>query len=144
MTRSVLSTPLDANSVGSASMAGSRQLARGSVSTHRLNLFITCGSNNTGPSTFPRWSSRCCSRTSSDVTVRTQDGMYVIDQTAVSASVARYDIVINCAARTRVDNAEPHEENSRASNALRAEFLKLAAARGALAQNMAPAAGSSP
>lgn len=53
----------------------------------------------------------------------------VTDAAAVDAAVAGHDVVINTAAYTKVDDAESHEDEARAINAVGAGLLAAAAAR---------------
>ena len=53
----------------------------------------------------------------------------VTDRDAVLAAVAGHDVVINAAAYTKVDDAETHEDDAYAINALGTENLAVAAAR---------------
>lgn len=52
-----------------------------------------------------------------DVTALTRGQLDVTDTDAVSAAVRGHDIVVNCAAYTRVDAAEDHEESAFSVNA---------------------------
>lgn len=53
----------------------------------------------------------------------------VTDAAAVDAAVAGHDVVINTAAYTKVDDAESHEDEARAINAVGAGLVAAAAAR---------------
>ncbi len=53
----------------------------------------------------------------------------ITDPAAVEAAVAGHDVVINCAAYTKVDDAETHEDDAFAVNASGAANLARAAAR---------------
>ena len=64
-----------------------------------------------------------------DATGLTRAQLDVTDAGAVLAAAAGYDIVINASAYTRVDDAETHEAEARAVNALGAHNLALATAR---------------
>lgn len=57
-----------------------------------------------------------------------RDGLDVTDAEATSAVVAGYDVVVNCAAWTAVDDAEAHEAEAFAVNATGAAHLARAAA----------------
>lgn len=63
-----------------------------------------------------------------DVVGRTRADLDVTDSAAVAGAVDGFDIVINCSAYTRVDDAEAHEADARAVNALGAENLARATA----------------
>lgn len=64
-----------------------------------------------------------------DVTPLGHHDLDVTDPRAVRAAVAGHDVVINAAAYTKVDDAEEHEENAYAVNALGAGNLAAAAAQ---------------
>jgi dTDP-4-dehydrorhamnose reductase len=64
-----------------------------------------------------------------DVTALSRTDLDVADQDAVEAAVAGHDIVINCAAYTKVDDAEANEDAAFAVNATGAGNLAGAAAR---------------
>jgi len=64
-----------------------------------------------------------------DATGLTRAQIDVTDAGAVLAAAAGYDIVINASAYTRVDDAETHEAQAHAVNALGAHNLALATAR---------------
>lgn len=53
----------------------------------------------------------------------------ITDAAAVDAAVAGHDVVINTAAYTKVDDAESHEDEARAINAVGAGLVAAAAAR---------------
>jgi dTDP-4-dehydrorhamnose reductase len=63
-----------------------------------------------------------------DVTPLGRADVDVRDAAAVTAAVSGHDVVINCAAYTKVDDAETHEEDAYAVNALGAGNLAQAAA----------------
>ena len=63
------------------------------------------------------------------VTALGRNDLDVTDLGAVQAAVAGHDVVVNCAAYTRVDDAETHEDAAFAVNATGAGNLALAAAR---------------
>lgn len=63
-----------------------------------------------------------------EVTALTRAQLDVTDRAAVLTALAGSDAVINCAAYTRVDDAESHEDDARAINALGAENVAIAAA----------------
>ncbi|MGG7463962.1 dTDP-4-dehydrorhamnose reductase [Plantibacter sp. YIM 135347] len=62
-----------------------------------------------------------------DVTALGRADLDVTDLDAVRAAVAGHDVVINAAAYTKVDDAETHEDDAHAVNALGAENLAIAA-----------------
>ena len=64
-----------------------------------------------------------------EATFLTRADLDVTDAAAVDAAVAGHDVVINAAAYTKVDDAESHEEEARAINAVGAGLLAAAAAR---------------
>lgn len=64
-----------------------------------------------------------------DITALGRTDLDVTDQDAVDAAVAGHDVVINCAAYTRVDDAESNEDAAFAVNATGAGNLARAAAR---------------
>ncbi|NUU04787.1 dTDP-4-dehydrorhamnose reductase [Leifsonia sp. C5G2] len=64
-----------------------------------------------------------------DVTALTRADLDVTDRDAVLAAVAGHDAVINASAYTKVDDAETHEDEAYAINALGTENLAVAAAR---------------
>ncbi|MEN0083830.1 MAG: dTDP-4-dehydrorhamnose reductase [Leifsonia sp.] len=66
---------------------------------------------------------------SRDVTALTRADLDVTDRDAVLAAVAGHDAVINASAYTKVDDAETHEDDAYAINALGTENLAVAAAR---------------
>jgi len=63
-----------------------------------------------------------------DVTALTRADLDVTDRDAVLAAVAGHDVVINASAYTKVDDAETHEDDAYAINALGTENLAVAAA----------------
>ena len=63
-----------------------------------------------------------------DVTALGHSQLDIADAAAVDAAVVGHDIVINAAGYTRVDDAETHEDEAFATNALGAENLARAAA----------------
>lgn len=63
------------------------------------------------------------------VTALARDDLDITDRDAVEAAVAGHRVVINCAAYTRVDDAEENEQAAFAVNATGAGFLAEAAAR---------------
>lgn len=65
-----------------------------------------------------------------DVTALTRSDVDVTDPAAVRAAVAGYDVVVNCAAWTAVDDAETHEDAAYAVNATGAANLARACAAG--------------
>jgi len=68
-----------------------------------------------------------------DATGLTRAELDVTDPQAVLAAVEGFDVVVNASAYTRVDDAEAHEEDARAVNALGAQNLARAtAAHGAV------------
>ena len=64
-----------------------------------------------------------------DVTASDRAHLDVTDREAVLTAVAGHDVVINASAYTKVDDAETHEDEAFAINALGTENLALAAAR---------------
>lgn len=62
-----------------------------------------------------------------EVTALTRSDLDITDVAAVRRAAAGYDVVINAAAYTKVDDAEAHEDAAYAVNALGAENLALAA-----------------
>lgn len=62
------------------------------------------------------------------VTALGRDELDVTDARVVHAAVAGHDVVLNCAAYTRVDDAEEHEEDAFAVNATGAANLAAASA----------------
>ncbi|MDN4598385.1 dTDP-4-dehydrorhamnose reductase [Leifsonia virtsii] len=64
-----------------------------------------------------------------DVTALARADLDVTDRDAVLAAVAGHDAVINASAYTKVDDAETHEDDAYAINALGTENLAVAAAR---------------
>jgi dTDP-4-dehydrorhamnose reductase len=64
-----------------------------------------------------------------DVTALSRAELDVTDRDAVIAAVAGHDVVINASAYTKVDDAETHEEQAYAINALGTENLAVAAAQ---------------
>jgi dTDP-4-dehydrorhamnose reductase len=63
-----------------------------------------------------------------EVTALGRADLDVTDAAAVAAAVAGHDVVINCAAYTKVDDAEAHEDDAYAVNATGAGNLAAAAA----------------
>ena len=63
-----------------------------------------------------------------EVTTLGRTDLDVTDAAAVSAAVDGHDVVVNCAAYTKVDDAEAHEDDAYAVNALGAGNLATAAA----------------
>ena len=63
------------------------------------------------------------------VTVLGRSDLDITDRQAVDAAVGGHDVVINAAAYTRVDDAETHESEARATNATGAGLLADAARR---------------
>lgn len=63
-----------------------------------------------------------------DVTALTRADLDVTDRDAALAAVAGHDVVINASAYTKVDDAETHEDDAYAINALGTENLAVAAA----------------
>lgn len=63
-----------------------------------------------------------------DVTALTRADLDVTDRDAALAAVAGHDVVINASAYTKVDDAETHEDDAYAINALGTENLVVAAA----------------
>lgn len=64
-----------------------------------------------------------------DVTALARAELDVTDRDAVLAAVAGHDVVVNASAYTKVDDAETHEDDAYAINALGTENLAVAAAR---------------
>ena len=64
-----------------------------------------------------------------DVTALSRAELDVTDRDAVLAAVAGQDVVLNASAYTKVDDAETHEDDAYAINALGTENLAIAAAR---------------
>ncbi len=64
-----------------------------------------------------------------EVTALGRSELDVTDPDAVDAAVAGHDIILNCAAYTKVDDAESHEDSAFAVNATGAGNLARAAAR---------------
>ena len=64
-----------------------------------------------------------------DVTALSRAELDVTDREAVLAAVAGHDVVLNASAYTKVDDAETHEDDAYAINALGTENLAIAAAR---------------
>ena len=62
-----------------------------------------------------------------DVTALARKDLDVTDMAAVRAAVAGHDVVINCAAYTKVDDAESNEDAAFAVNAIGARNLAIAA-----------------
>ncbi|WP_104135608.1 MULTISPECIES: dTDP-4-dehydrorhamnose reductase [unclassified Cryobacterium] len=62
-----------------------------------------------------------------DVTAVGRSDLDVTDLDAVKAAVAGHDVIINCAAYTKVDDAETHEDEAYAVNAVGARNLAVAA-----------------
>lgn len=63
------------------------------------------------------------------VTALSRPQLDITDAVAVSGAVAGHDVVINCAAYTKVDDAETHEDAAYAVNATGAGNLAFAASR---------------
>ena len=63
-----------------------------------------------------------------DVTALGHSQLDISEATAVDAAVVGHDVIINAAGYTRVDDAESHEDDAFATNALGAENLARAAA----------------
>jgi dTDP-4-dehydrorhamnose reductase len=64
-----------------------------------------------------------------DVTALRRSDLDVTDRDAVLAAVAGHDVVINASAYTKVDDAETHEDDAYAINALGTQNLAIAAAQ---------------
>lgn len=64
-----------------------------------------------------------------DVTLATRSDLDITDADAVDAYVAGFDVILNAAAHTKVDDAETHEDEAFAINATGAGNLARAAAR---------------
>jgi dTDP-4-dehydrorhamnose reductase len=64
------------------------------------------------------------------VTALSRSELDITDPDAVSAAVSEHDVVVNCAAYTKVDDAETHEDLAYAINATGAANLARAAADG--------------
>ncbi|MDR6973240.1 dTDP-4-dehydrorhamnose reductase [Leifsonia shinshuensis] len=64
-----------------------------------------------------------------DVTALARADLDVTDRDAVLAAVEGHDVVLNASAYTKVDDAETHEDEAYAINALGTENLAIAAAR---------------
>ncbi|WP_374007772.1 dTDP-4-dehydrorhamnose reductase [Leifsonia sp. LS-T14] len=64
-----------------------------------------------------------------EVTALSRAELDVTDRDAVLAAVAGHDVVINASAYTKVDDAETHEDDAYAINALGTENLAVAAAQ---------------
>ncbi|WP_431246820.1 dTDP-4-dehydrorhamnose reductase [Leifsonia xyli] len=64
-----------------------------------------------------------------DVTALSRAELDVTDRDAVVAAAAGHDVVINASAYTKVDDAETHEDDAYAINALGTENLAVAAAQ---------------
>jgi len=64
-----------------------------------------------------------------EVTALSRADLDVTDRDAVLAAVAGHDVVLNASAYTKVDDAETHEDDAYAINALGTENLAVAAAR---------------
>jgi dTDP-4-dehydrorhamnose reductase len=64
------------------------------------------------------------------VTALSRNELDITDPDAVSAAVSEHDVVVNCAAYTKVDDAETHEDLAYAINATGAANLARAAADG--------------
>jgi dTDP-4-dehydrorhamnose reductase len=64
-----------------------------------------------------------------EVTALSRAQLDVTDRDAVLAAVAGHDVVLNASAYTKVDDAETHEDEAYAINALGTENLAVAAAR---------------
>ncbi|TFD86257.1 dTDP-4-dehydrorhamnose reductase [Cryobacterium serini] len=62
-----------------------------------------------------------------DVTALGRSDLDVTDQGAVTAAVAGHDVIINCAAYTKVDDAESHEDEAYRVNAVGPRNLAVAA-----------------
>jgi dTDP-4-dehydrorhamnose reductase len=63
-----------------------------------------------------------------DVTALRRADLDVTDRDAVRAAVAGHDVVVNASAYTKVDDAETHEDEAYAINAIGTENLAMAAA----------------
>ncbi|MFF2370038.1 dTDP-4-dehydrorhamnose reductase [Agromyces sp. NPDC058110] len=63
-----------------------------------------------------------------DVTALTRADLDITDEAAVRAAAAGHDVIINCAAYTKVDDAEAHEDDAYAINATGTRNLAVAAA----------------
>ncbi|SDH18476.1 dTDP-4-dehydrorhamnose reductase [Leifsonia sp. 98AMF] len=64
-----------------------------------------------------------------DVTALSRADLDVTDRDAVLAAAAGHDVIVNASAYTKVDDAETHEDDAYAINALGTENLAVAAAR---------------
>ena len=64
-----------------------------------------------------------------EVTALARVDLDVTDRDAVLAAAAGHDVIVNASAYTKVDDAETHEDDAYAINALGAENLAIAAAR---------------
>ena len=64
-----------------------------------------------------------------DVTALRRADLDVTDRDAVLAAAAGHDVIINASAYTKVDDAESHEDDAYAINAVGTENLAIAAAR---------------
>lgn len=64
-----------------------------------------------------------------DVTALSRADLDVTDRDAVLAAAAGHDVIVNASAYTKVDDAETHEDDAYAINALGTENLAIAAAR---------------
>lgn len=65
-----------------------------------------------------------------EVTALSRADLDVTDRDAVLAAAAGHDVIVNASAYTKVDDAETHEDDAYAINALGTENLAIAAARG--------------
>ncbi|MET3566353.1 dTDP-4-dehydrorhamnose reductase [Leifsonia sp. 563] len=64
-----------------------------------------------------------------DVTALSRADLDVTDRDAVLAAAVGHDVIVNASAYTKVDDAETHEDDAYAINALGTENLAIAAAR---------------
>lgn len=65
-----------------------------------------------------------------EVTALSRADLDVTDRDAVLVAAAGHDVIVNASAYTKVDDAETHEDDAYAINALGTENLAIAAARG--------------
>ncbi|GAA2058495.1 dTDP-4-dehydrorhamnose reductase [Leifsonia soli] len=65
-----------------------------------------------------------------EVTALSRADLDVTDRGAVLAAAAGHDVIVNASAYTKVDDAETHEDDAYAINALGTENLAIAAGRG--------------